>query len=85
MSKKEQTIPKSYEGMMMFTKGANVRNPYSGRSIYLNRVERSVYDGLMNTELCAEMFNNPKLYDIVEDGRRWFMENNIKAYSVLID
>ena len=84
---KQTKIPKSYKGMMMFEKGATITNPYSSRSIYLNRVERSVYDALINTELCTQFgaFNNPKLYQIIEDGRQWFIKNNIKAYGILID
>ena len=55
-----------------------IENPYSGDSINLNPTEVAVYDYLKG----CEMLGNVKHLRMCID---WFVENNPKAYSVLLD
>ena len=76
---KTQTVPKQYEGIIrIYDEGAVVRNRFGGASVELNALELSIYDYLMG----CEMLENWKGMRI---GLDWFIQNNSKAYSVLLD
>lgn len=55
-----------------------VANPYTREKIELNPTEVAVYDYLKGCEMLGK-------YDDLRKCIDWFIENNIKAYSVLLD
>ena len=54
MTKKEQKIPKWFKGMI-YEKGEEVRNPFSGETYSLNRIELSMYDFIQGSQYVFEM------------------------------
>ena len=71
-------MKKPFECMVYDTEPQKVTNPYSGDSTMLTPEEIAVYDTIKGAEIQG-------LYDIVRKGIDWFIENNIKAYNVLLD
>ena len=55
-----------------------VANPFSGEKITLNPTEVAVYDYLKGCEMLGQTKDLRLCID-------WFIENNIKAYSTLLD
>ena len=55
-----------------------IRNPFSGESCVLTPEEVAVYDTIKGAEMIGE-------YGMVQKGIDWFIENNTKAYMVLLD
>tara|TARA_R100000353_G_scaffold74382_2_gene56728 strand:+ start:127 stop:393 length:267 start_codon:yes stop_codon:yes gene_type:complete len=83
----KQELPKWFKGVV-YDEGAEVRNPYSGESIYLNNIELSMYDLTMGASTVYEMLNGNCKPQIVKDLRRgldWFRKYNAKAYMILLD
>lgn len=84
---KKQTVPKWFEGMI-YEKGENVTNPFSGQSYDLNGVELSMYDFIMG---CTYVFEvaprtvTPKQLNNYQKAIDWFRKNNAEAYMVLLD
>tara|TARA_R110000851_G_C12822700_1_gene539777 strand:+ start:268 stop:504 length:237 start_codon:yes stop_codon:yes gene_type:complete len=72
------TIKKPFECVVYDTEPQDVSNPYSGETISLTPVEVAVYDTMKGAEMMG-------LYNTVQAGTDWFVKNNIKAYSVLLD
>ena len=89
---KEQKVPKWFEGEI-YDEGSVVRNPFSGEEYELNALELSIYDMVMGAQMFIEMRYNgdmldPRTADIQKDMRKgldWFMQNNARAYMVLLD
>ena len=89
---KEQKVPKWFEGEV-YDEGSVVQNPFSGEEYELNALELSIYDMVMGAQMFIEMRYNgdmldPRTADIQKDMRKgldWFMQNNAKAYMVLLD
>ena len=55
-----------------------VKNPFSGEGIELSPEEVTVYDLLKGSELMGDFKTVRKALD-------WFIDNNAKAYMVLLD
>ena len=89
---KEQKVPKWFEGEI-YDEGSVVRNPFSGEEYELNALELSIYDMIMGAQMWIEMRYNgdmldPRSANMQKDMRKgldWFMQNNAKAYMVLLD
>ena len=84
---KEQTVPKWFEGMI-YEKGENVTNPFSGQSYNLNGVELSMYDFIMGCTYAFEVAPRtvtPKQLNNYHKAVDWFRKNNAEAYMVLLD
>ena len=74
-----KSIREIFPGIMILDKEpVKVRNPYSGESIMLTPDEVAVYDYLKGCEMIQDWTG-------VEKGLDWFLENNSKAYMVLLD
>tara|TARA_B100000902_G_C26894938_1_gene709249 strand:- start:22 stop:276 length:255 start_codon:yes stop_codon:yes gene_type:complete len=84
-------MPKWFKGMI-YTKGAEVTNPFSGNSYELNAEELSVYDFILGAQMVCEsiyggMLDQKTAY-IQKDmakALQWFRTNNPEAYYVLLD
>ena len=77
MSKK--SIKEIFPGLKVYdTEDVVVKNRFSGEPCTLTPEEVSVYDYIMGCELLGD-------YKGMRKGLDWFMENNIKAYMVLLD
>ena len=64
--------------IMLYDKGAIVKNPYSGETARLNALELSIYDTIKGCEMTQK-------YDEVERGLSWFQKFNANAYMILLD
>ena len=87
MKEKKQKLPKWFDGVL-YQKGEEVTNPYSGESIKLNKYELSMYDFVMGATMVYELagFNaDPKIIKDLRKGLDWFRKHNAKAYMVLLD
>tara|TARA_R110002167_G_scaffold36305_1_gene115089 strand:+ start:235 stop:480 length:246 start_codon:yes stop_codon:yes gene_type:complete len=81
MSKtKEQQIPAKLkkQGIVPYSEGGLVSNPFSGNSIELNGTELSMYDLCTGSERLGT-------FDTVRICLDWFRKHNAKAYMVLLD
>ena len=84
---KEQTIPKWFKGMI-YDKGEEVTNPFSGESYELNGIELSMYDFIMGSQYVFEIAPKTVTTKQVNDFHKaisWFRSNNPEAYMVLLD
>ena len=85
MSKKEQKIPKWFNGEI-YKEGGTVANRFTGEEYELNNIELSMYDLVMGACIVSEMgINNKDVVDTLSKGLRWFRVNNPRAYMVLLD
>ena len=86
MSKKEQKIPKWFNGEI-YKEGGTVANRFTGEKYELNNIELSMYDFVMGASMTAEMgiFNTPQHISDLRKGLDWFKQYNPKAYMVLLD
>lgn len=73
----KQPVPKWFNGMI-YENGMDVKNPYTGDSIYLNKIELSMYDLTKGAEMLG-------FWDDVRKGCDWFRKYSPKAYMVLLD
>ena len=64
--------------IQIYTKGAIVKNPYSGETARLNALELSIYDVIKG----CEQFQD---YKNVRLGIDWFQRFNADAYMILLD
>jgi hypothetical protein len=72
-------IFKTFPGIKILdTEPQTVSNPYTGDAIVLTPEELAVYDYVKGCELFGD-------YQGLQQGIEWFIDNNIKAYSVLLD
>ena len=89
---KEQKVPKWFKGDV-YDEGAVVRNQFSGEEYELNALELSIYDFIMGAQMFIEMkyhgdMLDPRTASYQKDMRKgldWFIQNNTKAYMVLLD
>ena len=87
MKTKEQKIPKWFKGMI-YNKGEEVVNPFSGESYKLNGLELSIYDFIMGSQRVFEIAPKTITEKQVNDFHKalsWFRSNNSEAYMVLLD
>ena len=87
MKTKEQKIPKWFKGMI-YDKGEEVVNPFSGQSYELNGLELSIYDFIMGSQRVFEIAPKTITQKQVNDFHKalnWFRKNNVNAYMVLLD
>lgn len=87
MKTKEQQIPKWFKGMI-YDKGEEVVNPFSGQSYELNGLELSIYDFIMGSQRVFEIAPKTITQKQVNDFHKalsWFRNNNVDAYMVLLD
>ena len=85
--KKKQIPPKWFKGMV-YEKGEEVTNPFSGDSYKLTGLELSLYDFIMGCQFVFESIprtNNPKRINEFNKALNWFRVNNPEAYYVLLD
>jgi hypothetical protein len=76
---KKKTIQELFPGIMVSdTEPVMVENFFSGETIELQPDEVAVYDYLKGCELIGD-------YKGLRKGLNWFMNNNAKAYMVLLD
>jgi hypothetical protein len=80
-------VPKWFQGMI-YDKGETVTNPFSGETYDLNGVELSMYDFIMGSQYVMEVAPKTvtsKQINEFHKALRWFQQNNIDAYMVLLD
>ena len=91
--KKKQVTPKWFKGVV-YDKGTNVTNPFSGEEYKLNALELSIYDFIIGANrVLEEAYDrqekpNDRIKKIHKDfykGLDWFKVNNVEAYMVLLD
>lgn len=85
--KKTQSVPKWFTGMI-YENGETVTNPFSGETYDLNGVELSMYDFIMGSQYVMEVAPKTvtsKQINEFHKALRWFQQNNINAYMVLLD
>ena len=84
---KKPTAPKWFKGMI-YTKGAEVKNPFSGESYDLTGLELSIYDFIVGCQMVfdsAPSTITKKRIDEFDKALNWFRVNNPEAYYVLLD
>jgi len=78
-------------GPAVYTKGAEVQNPFSGECYTLNAAELSMYDYVIGLQWTIDRHGgvmNPatfRLQKAMRKGLDWFRSNNAEAYMVLLD
>ncbi len=88
-SKTKQQKPKWFKGMI-YTKGGQVTNPFSGEFYELNSLELSLYDFIIGSQMVIEKMgwmnpNTSKAQKEMAKALTWFRTNNPQAYYVLLD
>ena len=77
--KKNKTIFDLFPGIAIYdTENVVVKNRFSGEPAELTPEEVAVYDYIMGCEMIGD-------YKGLRKGLDWFMENNAKAYMILLD
>ena len=87
MKTKKQEIPKWFKGMI-YDKGEEVQNPFSGECYTLNGIELSMYNFIMGSQYIMEVAPKTvtkKQIDEFHKALNWFRKNNVEAYMVLLD
>jgi len=86
---KKPTAPKWFKGMI-YTKGGQVTNPFSGEFYELTGLELSMYDFIIGSQMVIEKMgwmnpNTSKAQKEMAKALTWFRTNNPQAYYVLLD
>ena len=87
----EQQLPKWFDGVI-YTEGAEVKNPFSGEKYTLTAKELSMYDLIIGLQIVIDHSYNglldPRTAPLQRDmarGLTWFRKVNPEAYMVLLD
>ena len=64
--------------IMLYDKGATVKNRFTGQATELNALELSIYDTIIGCEHLGD-------YENVRLGLDWFRKFSVDAYYVLLD
>ena len=84
-NKVKKQLPNWFEGEV-YEIGDEVRNPFSGETALLDAAELSMYDLIKGTEMALHMgAGSDRSYDIINDGKDWFIIKNPNAYMILLD
>jgi hypothetical protein len=87
MNKEEviKQLPNWFHGEV-YELGDEVRNPFSGETVLLDAAELSMYDVIKGAEM-AVMMGIPadEAYDVINQGKDWFLARNPQAYMTLLD
>ena len=85
-TKKKQKMPKWFDGTV-YSKGDEVRNPFSGETYTLNAKELSIYDFIMGCNQMWGMGLKPTKQTVnqFDLALTWFKVNNPEAYMALLD
>ena len=73
---------------MIYDKGEEVTNKFSGESFNLNGIELSMYDFIMGSQYVFEVAPKTVTTKQINDFHKalnWFRKNNVEAYMVLLD
>jgi hypothetical protein len=73
---------------MIYTKGAEVKNPFSGESYELTGLELSIYDFILGCQMVFDSASSTMTTKRVNEFQKalnWFRVNNPEAYYVLLD
>ncbi len=83
--KVKEQLPDWFEGTI-YELGDEVRNPFSGETVLLDAAELSMYDVIKGAEM-AIMMGIPadEAYDVINQGKDWFLARNPQAYMTLLD
>ena len=84
---KKPKAPKWFKGMI-YTKGEEVQNPFSGESYELTGLELSIYDFIIGCQMVfdsAPSTMTTKRINEFQKALNWFRVNNPEAYYVLLD
>jgi len=84
---KEQKIPKWFKGVI-YDKGSEVLNVFSGERYTLNNVELSMYDFIMGTQYVMDVAPKTVTEKQISEFHKalnWFRSNNTEAYMILLD
>ena len=87
MKTKKQKVPKWFQGMI-YDKGEEVTNIFSGECYTLNALELSIYDYIMGSNYIFEVAPKTVTKKQVTEFQKaltWFRVNNTEAYMVLLD
>ena len=87
MKTNEQKVPKWFQGMI-YDKGEEVTNIFSGECYTLNALELSIYDYIMGSNYIFEVAPKTVTKKQVNEFQKaltWFRKNNTEAYMVLLD
>ena len=87
MKTNEQKVPKWFQGMI-YDKGEEVTNSFSGECYTLNALELSIYDYIMGSNYIFEVAPKTVTKKQVTEFQKaltWFRVNNTEAYMVLLD
>jgi hypothetical protein len=87
METTKQVLPKWFtdSGGVLYTEGDLVTNPFSGQSTDLTAEELSIYDFIKGAELVAFSSNDKSLINNFNKAIRWFRNENVDAYYILLD
>ena len=83
--KVKEQLPDWFHGEV-YELGDEVRNPFSGETVLLDAAELSMYDVIKGAEM-AVMMGIPadEAYDVINQGKDWFLARNPQAYMTLLD
>ena len=84
---KKPKAPKWFKGMI-YTKGEEVKNPFSGETYELTGLELSIYDFIIGCQMVfdtAPSTMTKKRINEFDKALNWFRVNNPEAYYVLLD
>ncbi len=84
---KKPKAPKWFKGMI-YTKGEEVQNPFSGETYELTGLELSIYDFIIGCQMVfdtAPSTMTKKRINEFDKALNWFRVNNPEAYYVLLD
>jgi len=80
-----EILPNWFEGEV-YELGDEVRNPFSGETVLLDAAELSMYDVIKGAEMAIMMgIPTDEAYNVIDQGKDWFLIKNPNAYMKLLD